>query len=80
MQQSFTNARTDNIPLNPNQSAITKASHFDPISSLAQMSQQLTSNSGSMNSGGVLGAPPGMMGNFNHGMNHPGMMAGGMNR
>nr|CAI5831499.1 unnamed protein product [Callosobruchus analis] len=41
-------ARGDNIPLNPNcTSAMTsnpKVSHFDPISSLAQMSQQLTNS------------------------------------
>lgn len=37
----------DNVPLNPNRISVTaanKASHFDPISSLAQMSQQLTNN------------------------------------
>ncbi|XP_014256362.1 protein BCL9 homolog isoform X2 [Cimex lectularius] len=37
----------DNVPLNPNRisvSAANKSSHFDPISSLAQMSQQLTNN------------------------------------
>ncbi|XP_066900743.1 protein BCL9 homolog [Halyomorpha halys] len=37
----------DNVPLNPNRIIATtasKTSHFDPISSLAQMSQQLTNN------------------------------------
>lgn len=37
----------DNVPLNPNRINTTtanKSSHFDPISSLAQMSQQLTNN------------------------------------
>lgn len=41
-------ARGDNVPLNPNcTSTMTgnpKVSHFDPISSLAQMSQQLTNS------------------------------------
>lgn len=63
----------DNIPLNPNGMARissgnnTKVSHFDPITSLAQMSQQLTNNVGSspvsQSGGGMMG--PGM---------HPGMM------
>ena len=38
--------RPENLPLNPNSNVAitnTKPSHFDPISSLAQMSQQLTS-------------------------------------
>jgi hypothetical protein len=52
------------LPLNPNSNATmtnTKPSHFDPISSLAQMSQQLTTAGvpGSMN-----GQP--MMGGFNN--------------
>ncbi|KAK9497890.1 hypothetical protein O3M35_003794 [Rhynocoris fuscipes] len=37
----------DNVPLNPNRSVVPtpgKGSHFDPISSLAQMSQQLTNS------------------------------------
>ncbi|CAA9998473.1 unnamed protein product [Nesidiocoris tenuis] len=38
----------DNVPLNPNRmpsvTASNKVAHFDPISSLAQMSQQLTNN------------------------------------
>uniref|UniRef100_A0A1B6CK17 B-cell lymphoma 9 beta-catenin binding domain-containing protein n=1 Tax=Clastoptera arizonana TaxID=38151 RepID=A0A1B6CK17_9HEMI len=66
----------DNVPLNPN--GITrmtvgnggKVSHFDPITSLAQMSQQLTNNvanSPANQPGSMLGpgAGPGM---------HPGMM------
>lgn len=47
--------RTDNLPLNPNSNRPTqnKLNHsFDPISSLAQMSQQLTSCV-SLNAGGV---------------------------
>ncbi|XP_054279987.1 protein BCL9 homolog isoform X1 [Macrosteles quadrilineatus] len=64
----------DNIPLNPNgMTRISvgnnnKVSHFDPITSLAQMSQQLTNNVGSSpvnQSGGMIGPSPGM---------HPGMM------
>lgn len=66
----------DNVPLNPN--GITrmsignggKVSHFDPITSLAQMSQQLTNNVANSpvnQPGGMLGpgAGPGM---------HPGMI------
>lgn len=37
----------DNVPLNPNRSVVPsggKGAHFDPISSLAQMSQQLTNS------------------------------------
>jgi hypothetical protein len=56
------------LPLNPNSNATmtnTKPSHFDPISSLAQMSQQLTSNPGVP--GSMNGQP--MMGGFqNNGM------------
>ncbi|XP_061401605.1 protein BCL9 homolog [Musca vetustissima] len=47
--------RIDNIPLNPNCSRLTQnkaANNFDPISSLAQMSQQLTGSLGSMGGGG----------------------------
>ncbi|XP_070495956.1 protein BCL9 homolog isoform X3 [Chironomus tepperi] len=56
--------RPENLPLNPNSNAAmpnTKPSHFDPISSLAQMSQQLTSTGvpNPMN-----GQP--MMGGFNN--------------
>lgn len=63
--------RTDNLPLNPNSSVPppTKTSHFDPISSLAQMSQQLTNSTpNSMN--GQQGVGAGMMSGapFNHGM------------
>lgn len=40
--------RSDNVPLNPNSTSTMsgnpKVSHFDPISSLAQMSQQLTNS------------------------------------
>lgn len=50
--------RSDNVPLNPNTttgiSGNPKVSHFDPISSLAQMSQQLTNSAAnsSLNGGG----------------------------
>ncbi|KAG5681296.1 hypothetical protein PVAND_010747 [Polypedilum vanderplanki] len=52
--------RPENLPLNPNSNAAmpsTKPSHFDPISSLAQMSQQLTSTGvpGSMNGQQMMG-------------------------
>lgn len=64
---------SDNIPLNPNgMTRISvgngnKISHFDPITSLAQMSQQLTNNVGSspVNQPGMMGPSPGI---------HPGMM------
>lgn len=65
--------RPENLPLNPNSSTvpIAKPSHFDPISSLAQMSQQLTSNAGALNGQpqGPQGGPN-MMGGFvpNNGM------------
>ncbi|KAJ3639755.1 hypothetical protein Zmor_003095 [Zophobas morio] len=57
-------ARGDNVPLNPNctstMSGNAKVSHFDPISSLAQMSQQLTNSvASSLNGQGNQG--PGMM-------------------
>ncbi|XP_028159663.1 collagen alpha-1(I) chain-like isoform X2 [Ostrinia furnacalis] len=63
--------RPDNMPINPNQGPngpMTSTASFDPISSLAQMSQQLTS---------AVGAPPqgampsgGPMGPFPHHMQH----------
>ena len=70
--------RPENLPLNPNSSTvpIAKPSHFDPISSLAQMSQQLTSNTGALNGqpqGGPQGGPN-MMGGFVQ--NNNGMMPG----
>ncbi|XP_050314187.1 protein BCL9 homolog isoform X2 [Anthonomus grandis grandis] len=56
--------RNDNIPLNPNCTSSMvgnlKQSHFDPISSLAQMSQQLT-NSAASNLNGQPGQGPVMM-------------------
>lgn len=56
--------RGENVPLNPNctsaMSGNPKVSHFDPISSLAQMSQQLT-NSASSSLNGQGGQGPGMM-------------------
>lgn len=57
-------ARGDNVPLNPNctstMSGNPKVSHFDPISSLAQMSQQLTNSvASSLNGQGNQG--PSMM-------------------
>lgn len=61
--------RTDNLPLNPHTNCPppAKPSHFDPISSLAQMSQQLTNSvSNSINGGHPNN--PGIMGGFpNHG-------------
>lgn len=56
-------ARNDNVPLNPNCTntmSNPKVSHFDPISSLAQMSQQLT-NSVASSLNGQGGPGPGMM-------------------
>ncbi|KAI8116226.1 Protein BCL9 like protein [Lucilia cuprina] len=55
--------RNDNMPLNPNsnRSNQTKMSNsFDPISSLAQMSQQLTGGGVGLNSGGVGNSPNNM--------------------
>ncbi|XP_065370795.1 protein BCL9 homolog isoform X2 [Calliphora vicina] len=57
--------RTDNMPLNPNsnRSNQTKMSNaFDPITSLAQMSQQLTGGGVGLNSGGVGNSPNNMSG------------------
>lgn len=58
-------SRGDNVPLNPNcTSTMTgnpKVSHFDPISSLAQMSQQLTNSVASSLNGQGNQGPPGMM-------------------
>ncbi|KAF5274544.1 hypothetical protein FQA39_LY07156 [Lamprigera yunnana] len=52
--------RADNVPLNPNctsaMSGNPKVSHFDPISSLAQMSQQLTNSVASSLNGGQGGS------------------------
>ncbi|XP_045481437.1 protein BCL9 homolog [Harmonia axyridis] len=61
---NYSCGRGDNIPLNPNctssMSGNPKVSHFDPISSLAQMSQQLTNSvASSLNGQGNQG--PGMM-------------------
>ncbi|XP_060515992.1 protein BCL9 homolog [Cylas formicarius] len=55
-------ARGDNVPLNPNCTSSMpgnpKVSHFDPISSLAQMSQQLTNSvASSLNGQGNQGPP-----------------------
>lgn len=68
----FPCGRPENLPLNPNVSgmpSVKPAMAHDPISSLAQMSQQLTSSvAGSMNGQGG-GPPSGMMGGFvNNGM------------
>lgn len=58
--------RSDNMPLNPQSNVGPKSSHFDPISSLAQMSQQLTSN---VSGGGPInGQPPPGMGMGGYGM------------
>ncbi|KAM7341201.1 BCL9 domain-containing protein legless isoform 2-T2 [Cochliomyia hominivorax] len=57
--------RSDNMPLNPNsnRSNQTKLSNtFDPISSLAQMSQQLTGGGVGLNSGNVNNSPNNMSG------------------
>ncbi|XP_030025246.2 collagen alpha-1(I) chain isoform X3 [Manduca sexta] len=83
--------RPDNIPINPNQGPNgpmgTSTSSFDPISSLAQMSQQLTNTVGGGGPGpGPMGPNAGGMGPFgaaphhmqhHHGMHphsHPHMM------
>ncbi|CAH1153695.1 unnamed protein product [Phaedon cochleariae] len=54
--------RGDNVPLNPNCTSTMsnpKVSHFDPISSLAQMSQQLTNSvASSLNGQGGNQGPP----------------------
>lgn len=59
---SYGCGRGDNVPLNPNctstMSVNPKVSHFDPISSLAQMSQQLTNSvASSLNGQGNQGPP-----------------------
>ncbi|XP_075165490.1 protein BCL9 homolog [Haematobia irritans] len=85
--------RTDNIPLNPNCNRVNQnkaVSNFDPIASLAQMSQQLTgsamglssiggggNNSSLMdgNTGEMMGGPP--SGRVNdHSMDHCNQMPG----
>lgn len=73
MPTSFACGRADNMPLNPNSSIAggSKPAHFDPISSLAQMSQQLTNSVSSLN--GQPGNASGMM-PFN---SHPMMMGPG---
>ncbi|XP_034111828.1 protein BCL9 homolog [Drosophila albomicans] len=72
--------RSDNMPLNPNSASNRSAPNakisqsFDPISSLAQMSQQLTS----CVPGGVGGSPAGginMLGTPDVNMEHSGMMS-----
>lgn len=81
---------SDNVPLNPNNiggrlvglSNMNAANHFDPITSLAQMSQQLTNTAASNALGGdgpMHGGNPGMMPfNSPHGM-HMMQMGGEMN-
>ncbi|CAH0562175.1 unnamed protein product [Brassicogethes aeneus] len=64
----------DNVPLNPNCTSSTmtgnpKVSHFDPISSLAQMSQQLTNSVASSLNGQGVNQGPSMM----HMMGSPSM-------
>lgn len=83
------NRRTDNMPLNPNSNrgGQTKMSNaFDPISSLAQMSQQLTGGGVGLNSGGVGNSPnnisgllggPGVMNDINMNGLMGGQMMGG---
>lgn len=71
------NVRSDNVPLNPNStssmSGNPKVSHFDPISSLAQMSQQLTNSVASSLNGQNQSQAGGMM-NFNSPGMHMGVM------
>ena len=67
--------RPDNIPINPNQGPngpMTSTSSFDPISSLAQMSQQLTNTvgGGGPGPGGPMGPNGGNMGPFGSGPHH----------
>lgn len=68
-------SRPDNIPINPNQGPNgpmgTSTSSFDPISSLAQMSQQLTNTVGGGGPGpGQMGPNSGNMGHFASGPHH----------
>ncbi|XP_061724674.1 collagen alpha-1(III) chain-like isoform X3 [Cydia pomonella] len=70
-------SRPDNIPINPNQGPngpMTSTSSFDPISSLAQMSQQLTNTVGGGGPGPGAGGPMGPngsgMGPFGSGPHH----------
>ena len=62
--------RADNVPLNPGIPCNGKGAHFDPITSMAQMSQQLTSQVANSPGGSQ---PPGGMGMmpFNAGGMHP---------
>ncbi|XP_072946097.1 protein BCL9 homolog isoform X3 [Epargyreus clarus] len=68
--------RPDNIPINPNQGPNgpmgTSTSSFDPISSLAQMSQQLTNTvgGGGPGPGGPMGPNNSGMGPFGSGPHH----------
>lgn len=66
--------RPDNIPINPNQGPngpLTSTASFDPISSLAQMSQQLTNSvGGGAGPGGPMGPGPGGMSPFGAGPPH----------
>lgn len=59
---NFPRIGSDNVPLNPSMNPTSKPSQFDPISSLAQMSQQLANN------------VPVSPGNQPGGMMHGGMM------
>lgn len=69
---SFPCMRSENVPLNPNGNS-GKSAHFDPITSMAQMSQQLTSSvahsPGGQNAGLMNNIPAGML-SFNSNM-HP---------
>ncbi|XP_066997121.2 protein BCL9 homolog isoform X2 [Anabrus simplex] len=63
---NFSCLRSENVPLNPNGSGGMpcngKMAHFDPITSMAQMSQQLTSsvsNSPGAQNSGLIGSVPG---------------------
>ncbi|XP_048000273.1 collagen alpha-1(I) chain-like [Leguminivora glycinivorella] len=66
-------SRPDNIPINPNQGPngpMTSTASFDPISSLAQMSQQLTNTVGGAPGPGPGPGPMGPFGSAPHHMQH----------
>ncbi|KAJ9574013.1 hypothetical protein L9F63_008610, partial [Diploptera punctata] len=74
---NFTCMRSENVPLNPNGNGGIpcngKSAHFDPITSMAQMSQQLTNsvaNSPGGQNPGLMNSIPGGMLPFNSNM-HP---------
>nr|CAD7201328.1 unnamed protein product [Timema douglasi] len=78
---SFPCVRSENVPLNPNTGGIIcngKTSHFDPITSMAQMSQQLANSVANSPNGqnpalmSGLGVGPGVLGMmpYNPGVHH----------